>query len=135
EVVPVRDLVVDRTARVAMAERNAAIHAARGLIHHPTLGKGDGELAKMADAIGGRLIAGLFALDLEKASYLTHCSLSLLCSHVGARGALLFHLLDGAAVFERHHLDELGTHLDPVLQDLPGASGARVVQMVGDELM
>ena len=85
EVVPVRDLVVDRAARIAMAERDAAIHAARGLVHHPALGKGDGELAEMADAIGGRLVAGLFALDLEKACYLTHFALSLLCRCLGAR--------------------------------------------------
>src|SRR5690606_15660467 len=39
EVIPVRDLVVDRAARVAMAERDAAIHAAGRLIGDACLGQ------------------------------------------------------------------------------------------------
>src|SRR5690606_15403712 len=72
EVIPVRDLVMHRTAGIAVAERDAAIHAACRLIDNAAFRHWNGELAEMANTIGGRLIAGLFALDFEKACDFTH---------------------------------------------------------------
>ena len=70
EVVPVGDLVVDRATGVTIGD--AAIHAARGLARDLGLARGDDELAVMADAIGGRLVAPVLAFDLEKARNLAH---------------------------------------------------------------
>ena len=70
EVVPVGDLVIDRAAGVA--ERDAAIHAARGLLLRAFLAERDHELAEMAHAIARRLIAPVAAVDLQEACYLTH---------------------------------------------------------------
>ena len=54
EVVPVGDLVVHRAAGVAV--RNAAIHAARGLVARAVLAERDHELAEVADAIRRRQV-------------------------------------------------------------------------------
>ncbi len=70
EVVPVWDLIVHRAAGVTVGD--AAIHAAGGLAHDLGLGGRDNELAIMADAIGGRLVGPVLALDLEKARNLAH---------------------------------------------------------------
>jgi hypothetical protein len=74
EVVPVGDLVVDRAARRPVAEGNAAVHAARGLFFDDALGHRQGELAKMPDAVGGRLVLVHLPIDLKKTSYLAHVS-------------------------------------------------------------
>src|SRR5690606_23615190 len=66
KVVPVRDLVVDRTAGIAMAEGNAAIHAARRLVGDASFGQRNGEFAEVTDAVGRRLVARFFAFDFEK---------------------------------------------------------------------
>jgi hypothetical protein len=73
EIVPVGDLVVDRTTVVAIGD--AAIHAARRLIARGFLGKRDDELAVMANAIGGRRVAPVAPIDFEKARYLTHSTI------------------------------------------------------------
>ncbi len=52
EIVPVRDLIVDRAA--AVTKRNAAIHAARRLVAHGVLGERYHELVVIPDAVGGR---------------------------------------------------------------------------------
>ena len=70
EVVPVGDLVVDRAAGVT--ERDAAIHAAGGLLLRRLLAERDHELAEMAHAIARRLVAPVAAVDLQEARYLTH---------------------------------------------------------------
>src|SRR5262249_20920501 len=58
EVVPIRDLIVDRTAGVAIG--NAAIHAARRLLPRLRLRQRAYELAPMLDALFDRLVvAGL----------------------------------------------------------------------------
>ena len=72
EVVPVGDLVVDRAARRSVAERNAAIHAARGLFLDLLVRHRQRELAEMPDAVGGRLVLVHLPVDFEKACYLAH---------------------------------------------------------------
>src|SRR5690606_6517006 len=72
EVVPVRNLVVDRTTGRPVTIGHPAIHAARGLLGDLRLRHRQHELAKMPDPVGGRLILRLLTLDLEKSGYLTH---------------------------------------------------------------
>jgi hypothetical protein len=70
EVVEIRDLVVHRTA--AMAVGNAAIHAARGLALHIALFQRDDEFAEMTHAIGRGRIGPVLPLDFQKAGDLPH---------------------------------------------------------------
>ena len=70
EIVPVRDLVVDRAAVVAKG--NAAIHAACGLILRRLLRQRDHEFLVVADSVGRRRIAPVAPVDLEKSRYLAH---------------------------------------------------------------
>src|SRR4029079_9609633 len=67
---PVGDLVIDRAAGVA--ERNAAIHAARGLVARRLFAERDQRLAIRAHTVGCWRIFAVAAVDLEKAGYLTH---------------------------------------------------------------
>ena len=62
EVIPVRDLVVDRTADVTIGD--AAIHAARRLIARRLLAQRQHKLAIVADSVGGRRITPVRAIDL-----------------------------------------------------------------------
>ncbi len=64
EVVPVRDLVVHRTAGVAV--RDAAIHAARRLLLVRLLGQRQHEFAPMLDALLDRLVVAVVALEFEE---------------------------------------------------------------------
>src|SRR4029079_13057704 len=84
QVVPVRDLVVYRTAGVTI--RNVAIHAARGLVRILLVGQGEDEFAPMPDALLDRLVVTVAALELEKAGDLAHKLFGRL------HGAALFHL-------------------------------------------
>src|SRR5947209_19970503 len=88
QIVPIRDLVIHRTAVVAIG--NAAIHAARGLVARGFLAERDDELAVMANAIGGRRIAPVAAIDFEEARYLTHSARLLPERFVGATPAKCF---------------------------------------------
>lgn len=72
EVVPVRDLVVDRTACRPVAIGNAAIHAARGLFLDFLVRHGQREFAEMANTVGCRLILVDLPVDFEKTCNLTH---------------------------------------------------------------
>ncbi|ESY72501.1 hypothetical protein X743_16470 [Mesorhizobium sp. LNHC252B00] len=72
EVVPVGDLVVDRTAGRPMAERNAAIHAARGLFLDLLVRHRQREFTEMPDAVGGRLVLVYLPVYFKKACYLAH---------------------------------------------------------------
>ena len=73
EVVPVRDDVAERTALVA--ERNAAVHAARRLLLELGLREGEIDLFPVAQTLVDRTRRPLLALDLEEAGDLTHwCS-------------------------------------------------------------
>src|SRR5260370_37429670 len=65
KVVPVRDLVVHRTAVVTIG--NAAVHAARRLAAGRFLRQRDDEFAEMANPVGGRRVAPVLTIDLEKA--------------------------------------------------------------------
>ncbi len=82
EVVPVRDLVVDRTARRAgryrpgaLAIGHAAIHAARGLGDVVLLRQRQHEFAPVANALSDRFVVAVLALVFEKAGDLTHLTL------------------------------------------------------------
>jgi hypothetical protein len=70
EVVPVRDLVVDRAARVTI--RNAAVHAARRLIAGLLLGERHDEFVPMLDASLDRLVFAVGTCELEKPGRLAH---------------------------------------------------------------
>ena len=81
EVVPVRDLVVDRAAGCAgaqraraLAERNAAIHAARRLRTVIILWQRQHKFTPMPDTLLGRLVAAVGALIFEETRDLTHCA-------------------------------------------------------------
>src|SRR5690606_9364797 len=73
EVVPVRDLVVHRTAVVTV--RDAAVHAAGGLVLQAFLAVRDHELAIVANALARIRIRAVLALDLEEAGFLAHLQL------------------------------------------------------------
>src|SRR5690606_23596454 len=51
---------------------NAAIHAARRLLDDFGIRHRNGEFAKMADTVGGRLILHHLPVDLQKTCYLAH---------------------------------------------------------------
>ncbi len=72
EVVPVGDLVVDRTPGRPVAVGNAAIHAARRLLLDLLVRHRDGEFTEMADAVGCRLILHDLPVDLQKTCNLAH---------------------------------------------------------------
>src|SRR5256885_13158828 len=63
EIVPVRDLIVDRTTGVAIG--NATIHAACGLLLGLRLRQGAYELAPMLDALFDRLVVAVLALVFQ----------------------------------------------------------------------
>ncbi len=104
EIVPVRDLVVDRAAVVTI--RNAAIHAARGLLARFLFRQRQDEFAIIPDPLLDRRVIAILAFEFEKAGDLTHVDQAptrelrlLACSAC--------HFLQRAAIFERHHLAEL----------------------------
>jgi hypothetical protein len=70
QVVPVRDQVIDRAA--LMAERDAAIHAARGLGAQFQLRQRMHEFAPASGAHRRLGIAAIRAFDLQKSSRLAH---------------------------------------------------------------
>ncbi len=70
QAVPVGDHVVDRTALVA--ERDAAIHAARGLLGHLRIGQGLDELVPGLQPRLDPFVAAVVAFDLEEAGGLAH---------------------------------------------------------------
>ena len=73
QVVPVRDLVIDRAAIVT--ERDAAIHAARGLTFDVALLQRDDELVVVPDPVARGLVGPVLTLDLEKSGDLPHHAL------------------------------------------------------------
>jgi hypothetical protein len=75
EIVPVRDLVVDRTARVTV--RDAAIHAAGRLLGDFLLGQRDDELAPMLEALVHRPVVPVLAVELHEARNLSHRPVSI----------------------------------------------------------
>ncbi|MGY4422862.1 hypothetical protein ACVWY2_005311 [Bradyrhizobium sp. JR6.1] len=79
EVVEIGDLVVDRAARRArrgragaVAIRDAAVHAARGLVPRVLLAQRNDELVEVLEPLGDRLVLAVMPLDLEKTCDLTH---------------------------------------------------------------
>ena len=70
EVVPVRDEVPERAA--AVAERHAALHAARALLRELALGQRLHELAVVVHALGRRALGCVDPLDLEEPPELAH---------------------------------------------------------------
>ena len=84
EIVPVRDLVVDRASVVAIGD--AAIHAARRLIARRFLAQRNHEFAIMANPVGGGRVAPIRAIDFQKACHLAHTLPSPLTHRGRARG-------------------------------------------------
>ena len=79
QIVPVRDLVVDRTAgrRIgeelrAMAIGHAAIHATRRLVAHFLFRQRQNELMPMLDTLLDRRVFAVVAVDFEKPGDLAH---------------------------------------------------------------
>src|SRR6185437_10145213 len=79
QVVPVRNLIVDRAAggragdaAGAVAIGHAAVHAARGLFADFLLRQWQHEFVPMLDALGDRCVVPVVAIDLEKAGDLAH---------------------------------------------------------------
>src|SRR5262249_6307927 len=70
EVVPVGDDVVDRAA--GLAERDAAVHAARALRRSFVFGQRENELARIAHALGDRQHRLGDAPELHEAGHLAH---------------------------------------------------------------
>ena len=70
EIVPVRDLIVDRTTGVAIG--NATIHAACGLLLGLRLRQRAYELAPMLDALLDRLVMAVLTLVFQKTGDLAH---------------------------------------------------------------
>ena len=70
EVVPVRDEVPERAA--AVAERHAALHAARALLLQLDERQQLHELAVVADALAGSALGRVRAVDLQEGSELAH---------------------------------------------------------------
>jgi hypothetical protein len=65
---------MDRATGGAVAERNAAIHAAGRLLCEIMLVERQRELAEMPDSIGGELVLLLLPVELEEACDLAHRS-------------------------------------------------------------
>ena len=82
EIVPVRDLVVHRTARVAVGD--AAVHAAAGLGLRLLLGERDDELLPMLHALGDRTVAPVLPIELHEAGDLAHRRLLQCVQSVGS---------------------------------------------------
>jgi hypothetical protein len=55
-----------------MAERNAAIHAARALLAELLVGPHDEELLEVVDALGGRALSSRPAVVPQEATQLAH---------------------------------------------------------------
>ena len=79
QIVPVRDLVVDRTAGRAGRDRagavaigHAAIHAARGLIARFFLAERDHKFLERLHALGHRLVSTVVAIEFQKTGNLAH---------------------------------------------------------------
>jgi hypothetical protein len=79
EVIPLRDQVVDRAAGghaadqfPGVAERDAAVHAARALLAEFLLLHVGMKLVPVADALGGRAVDGKFAQVFDETSWLAH---------------------------------------------------------------
>ncbi len=120
---------------------------------HLAVGHGQREFAPMADTVRRRLVLCRLPVDLEKPCNLAHQRIQPMNCNVspprekpdGASPrrllrrlravAHVFHFLQGAAVFNRHHLHEFRPEAFPVVQDFLGALRTGVVQVVRDELV
>src|SRR6202011_5396445 len=127
EVVPVRDLIVHRTAGVTVG--NAAVHAARSLRARLALREREHELVPMLDAALDRFVAAIRALVLEKAGDLAHSLFG------GLHRARLLHLGERTPIFERHHLAEFRAIALPPFKNLRGARRACELGVARDEIM
>ena len=89
EVVPVRDLIVDRAAVVTIG--NAAGHAARRLPPCRFLRQRDDEFVVMPNSVGGRLVFPVLPVDFKEARNLAHRSrhLRLVCRRPHGPPALI----------------------------------------------
>ena len=101
-----------------MTERDAAIHAARSLLHQRILVERDDELVEVPDAVASRPVAWFVPVDFEEASNLAH-SLNVLRVKIDNLGGLChFHFFQRSAVVDRHHFYELRLIEFPLLEDI-----------------
>ena len=141
QVVEVRNDVVDRAA--AVAERRAAVHAARALDLGLLVSEADDEFLVVLHALRHRAVALLDALVFHEAGDFSHGSVSpfVVCfgqprrrvvlhrdmrvvARAGGFHLALVHLGQRALVFVREHLDELRARTRPVVQQFAGAPAA-----------
>src|SRR5450830_1198016 len=136
QVVPVRDDVVDRAARIA--ERDAAVHAACALDLGLLVRQLQDELLVILDA-GLRWQVALFlTLEFHETGDLAHYLYpSLRGDGLGFRfdGGVVGQFHQCALVFVREHLDELATAVGPVVQQQAGAGAARVLEVTFDQAL
>ena len=104
EVVPVRDEVPDRTA--VMTERDAALHAAGGLLAQLDERQRADELAEVADALGRRPLGRLDAVQVEEGADLAHYARLFGLGREEPAAARRDGLREGALVVVRDHLHE-----------------------------
>src|SRR3569623_565526 len=101
QIVPVRNDVIDRAAGIA--ERDAAVHAARALNFRLIIGQMQRKFLVMLGAFFGGLARFLQALELQKAGYFSHVILTNLvtgsASPVRRRTRLMRFIKDYAATF------------------------------------
>src|SRR5690606_11425071 len=131
QVIPVRDDVVDRAAVVA--ERDAAVHAARALLRGLLVVQAHDELAPVLHALGRRLVGFLQALEFQETGDFTHDDSS---ASSRASGGDSFgvgrapQFGQGAAILDGHDLDEATARVFPVAPDVAGAEAARIAEVV-----
>src|SRR6185312_14553045 len=126
---------VDRTAVVT--ERDAAIHAASGLLVEFGRWQRLDELAPMLDARVGLFITAVMPFEFEEAGRLTHVGSPPWASSLGRGGlggpALRFQFEERATVILGHQFDELRHRPVPIVEQFAGAGAAGIEMMPLDE--
>ncbi len=140
EIVPVRNDVVDRAA--GLAERDAAVHAARALLRRFVVLERQHELAVVPDALGDRQRDLLDARSSMKPVILPmsvapawRCSCARVAAGRPSAGRLLrVQLGQRAPVLVREDLDELAARGVPVVEDRERPRAAGEAQVALDQL-
>ncbi len=131
EVVPVRDQVPERAAVVA--ERHAALHAARALVAQALDGERVDELLVVRRALRGVALRRVDPGDLEEGSELAHYATRSRDALDSAAGFLLGQLGQRPLVVVRHDLLELRQRRVPVAQDPRGDRRLRAQVVLLDQ--
>eukprot|EP01136_Pigoraptor_vietnamica_P023733 Opistho-1_new@6558 len=151
EVVPLRNDVADGAARPALAERHAAVHAARRLLAHVRLRCGLRNLLPVAQALGGVAQLRLFAVVQHEPMQLVQRAVVLLVrgrsrrtrgsnrarslhSAAGGGGLLLLCRVEHPLVVDGHDAHKLAQRRRPRREKLGGDSRPREARVLGDRL-